>query len=80
MSDAARCIYAVWPPPLVIAHERYHGAMKQAYALYRAYGAARGNDLRCAFLADQIKAAEREEDDAWDPWEELYQLWMDGQL
>jgi len=73
-------VYEIWPPPLVIAHQRYHSAMKRVYELYRSYRDARDNALQCAFLADQIKAAEQEEDDAWEPWEELYQLWMDGQL
>jgi len=72
-------VYEIWPAPLVIAHQRYHSATQRAYALYRSYRDAK-NDLRRAFLTDQIKAAEQEEDDAWEPWEELYQLWMDGQL
>jgi len=54
-------VYEIWPPPLVIAHQRNHSATQRAYALYRSYRDANGNDLRCAFLAgsDQSRRAGR---------------------
>ena len=73
-------IYDAWPAPLVIAHERYAAAIARCYTLYREHRDAGNDELRCSFLADQIASAEREEDEAWETWEELYQLWMDGQL